>query len=164
MALRSDWSDRACPIARGIDMVGDPWVLLVIRELLSGVRRFDEIRSALGVSDKVLANRLHGMVDEGLVERLPSETGRADRFEYFPTQASADALPILHAYAVWAGQHATSGDKPPLVIVCRTCGDESRRGESCSECGAVLGVGNVAWIRPLAIDRRPKSLTGPPAS
>lgn len=136
-------------------------MLLVIRELLSGARRFDDIRKALGVSDKVLPNRLRTLVEDGLVERRPLAAGRVDRFGYLPTEAAAEALPILHAYAPWARKHATVENKSQLIIVCLTCGDESSQGETCSECGALLDVENVAWTRPLASDRRPQPLRGP---
>ncbi|MBP2387920.1 winged helix-turn-helix transcriptional regulator [Paeniglutamicibacter kerguelensis] len=159
MPLRSDWSERPCSIARGIDAVGDPWTLLIIRELISGVRRFDEIRESVGVSDKVLANRLRQLVEGGLATRIPYGNASTRRYEYEPTQAGIDALPILHAFALWAEKHTpTAGLGQRLVIVCRDCGRESSRGETCSECGAVLSADNVSWIRPISTDRIPKPL------
>ncbi|WP_171165837.1 helix-turn-helix domain-containing protein [Streptomyces sp. I05A-00742] len=159
MALRSDWSDRPCPIARGIDALGDPWVLLVLRELLSGARRFDEIREQLEVADNILAKRLAYMVEAGLAEREPYREGKRPRYEYIPTAAAADALPILHAYALWAEKH-TPSDSPTrrLVIVCRGCGEESSEGGTCSACGRRLTTDTVSWIRPTSPDRRPRHL------
>lgn len=134
-------------------------MLLVIRELLSGVHRFDDIRRALGVVDKVLSSRLQSLVTDGLVERQAVAAGRIDRVECIHTQTAA--LPILHAYALWAQKYATMESQPPLIIACLTCGEESSRGELCSECGAPLNVQNVAWTRPLAVDRQPQPLQGP---
>lgn len=162
MALRSDWSHRPCPIARGIEAVGDPWVLLLLREVLAGVHRFDDIREHMEVADNVLAKRLAYMVDAGLVVRRPYRDGRRPRYEYIPTQAATDALPILHAYALWAEKHTpTDSDQQRLVIICRACGSESRGGESCSQCGQALTTSSVSWIRPTSPDRLPLELTEP---
>ncbi|ARZ72543.1 HxlR family transcriptional regulator [Streptomyces albireticuli] len=162
MALRSDWSDRPCPIARGIDALGDPWVLLVLRELLSGGRRFDEIREQMEVADNILAKRLTYMVEAGLVRRVPYREGKRPRYEYVPTAAAADALPILHAYALWAEKHTPTEDLTRrLVIICRACGEESKGSETCSECGRKLTSDNVSWIRPTSPDREPAPLLAP---
>ena len=67
MPLRSDWSGDSCPIARSLDVVGDPWMLLILRNALLGARRYEEFRSALGVADNVLSRRLPAMVEAGTV-------------------------------------------------------------------------------------------------
>ena len=64
MPLRSDWSSERCPIARSLEVLGDPWVLLVLRQAFSGVRRFDQLRSELKIADNVLSSRLARLVDE----------------------------------------------------------------------------------------------------
>lgn len=160
MVLRSDWSERPCPIARGIDALGDPWVLLILRELVSGVHRFEKIREQVEAADNILAKRLKYMVETGLAARSPYQDGGRTRYEYLPTQAGADALPILHAYTLWAEKHTPSeGRARRLTIVCRRCGAESTSGEACSACGAALTAGNVAWIRPTYDDHLPRPLT-----
>lgn len=117
MPLRPDGSERPCPIARGIDVVGDPWTRLIVRDLPSGVRRFDEIRASVDVSDKVLANRLRQLVESGLAMRIPYGNASTRRFEYEPMQTGVDALPILHTFAIWAEKHTlTAGLEQRLVI------------------------------------------------
>lgn len=149
MALRSDWSKNACPIARGVDVLGDPWVLLILRELFAGVHRFDELRTNTGAADNVLAKRLSDMVDAGLVVREAYREGARPRYDYLLTPAGSDALPVLHAYALWAEKHV-----PPRTeagrfrLVCQACEQESAAGESCSGCGQELTSANVAWVRP----------------
>lgn len=105
MALRSDWSTAETPLARGIHVLGDPWVLLVLQEILNGVTRFDEIRDHIGVADSVLARRLKLMVENGLASRQPYDLGIRPRYAYLPTDAGVDALPILRAYAAWGEKH-----------------------------------------------------------
>lgn len=148
MPLRTDWSERSCPIARGINILGDPWVLLILREALTGARRFDDFRERLGVADNILTNRLKQMVTDGLLNRVPYSAGVRPRHEYTPTEAAADALPILHAYALWAEQHTPTETGRELGILCRTCGQHSSRGELCGSCGATLMTSNVTWVRP----------------
>lgn len=159
MVLRSDWSERPCPIARGINEIGDPWTLLILRELLSGIHRFDEIREHVEAADNVLAGRLKKMVESGLAQRVPYRDGGRTRHEYHPTQAAVDALPILHAYAIWAEKN-TPSEHPNrrLSIICRACDSRSDTGESCSVCATPLTADNVSWIRPIFIDQPPRPL------
>ncbi len=69
MPLRSSWADQPCPIARGIDALGDPWTLLILREALTGASRFDDFRGRLDIADNILTARLKAMVEGGLLER-----------------------------------------------------------------------------------------------
>ncbi len=156
MPLRSDWSGDVCPIARGIDAVGDPWVLLILRESLAGARRFDDFKRRLDAADNVLSSRLSGMVSAGLLETRAYTTGPRPRVEYFPTRAATDALPILQAYAAWAREHRPSeNEDPPFAVICGACGVASERSEVCEHCGALLDVAHdVAWQRPGPWDGR----------
>lgn len=160
MPLRSDWSHDACSIARAVQAVGDPWVLLILRELLCGQTRFDALRDRLGIADNTLSARLKSMAAAGLVVRCPYHDGRRTRFEYQPTSAAEDALPILHAFSLWAGRHATGEAEREIEIVCRTCGTTSSTGETCSACGRQLTVATTAWVRPSSTDRTPVPLAG----
>ncbi|WP_125131169.1 helix-turn-helix domain-containing protein [Microbacterium sp. 10M-3C3] len=150
MPLRSDWSAEACPIARGIDAIGDPWTLLILREAVSGARRFDDFKRRIAASDNVLAARLATMVEQGLLETRPYSEGARPRHEYVPTEAGADAVPVLQAYAAWAHRHRPSAnERPPFAVVCGVCGETSERAETCAHCGAALTVDNgVQWRRP----------------
>lgn len=161
MVLRSDWSQHACPMARGIDALGDPWILLILRELFAGSTRFDQLRERTGAADNVLTTRLGAMVDGGLVVREAYRNGARPRYDYRLTEAGADALPVLHAYALWAEKHAPSATGARFELVCRQCGRESSRGETCSACGATLTTASAAWVRPNATDRTPRPLTEP---
>jgi DNA-binding HxlR family transcriptional regulator len=147
MPLRSDWSTKACPIARGLDVLGDPWVLLVLREVLLGARRYDELRTALGAADNVLSNRLRRLVDGGLLVRRPYGTRARPRWEYHLTEAGADALPVLHALAQWGNRH-TPAPLGPMRVVHRACGCETGSADRCDACGEALTAENVAWEKP----------------
>lgn len=101
MPLRSDWSDALCPVRRSLDVVGDPWVLLIVRDVLHGRGRFDALRDSLGISEAVRSRRLRVMVDAGLLERVDYTSAGRIRQGYAATQAAADLLPVLQQLAVW---------------------------------------------------------------
>ncbi|WP_313601002.1 winged helix-turn-helix transcriptional regulator [Aeromicrobium phoceense] len=165
MALRSDWSGKACPMARGIHVLGDPWVLLVLRELFAGATRFDELRDRTGAADNVLTKRLADMVEAGLIVREAYREGPRPRYDYRLTEAGADALPVLHAYALWAEKHDPPAEASGrLRVICRSCGQQSTQGESCSSCGAALTTDNAAWVRPGSTSATPRPLSGPVGS
>ena len=126
MPLRSDWSAATCPIARSLDVIGDPWMLLILRQSLLGVRRYEDFRSALQVADNVLSKRLPAMVDAGCWTRCRYRGERRTHHEYVFTEAGADLLPVLNALLIWGEKH-TSAPQPGahMGIVHRTCGAES---------------------------------------
>ncbi len=150
MPLRSDWSDRPCPIARSLDHLGDPWLLLIVREILTGNHRFDGLKSALKISDTVLTRRLADAVDAGLIDRVPYG-GSGNRFEYSLTRAGEDILPVLHALAAWGNKHLA----PPqpgqvLTVECTRCGTVSTLADWCAVCRQRLTVDSTAWRKASA--------------
>jgi DNA-binding HxlR family transcriptional regulator len=161
MALRSDWSVEQCPVRRGLDVVGDPWSLLIMRDALHGRRRFEEFRS-LGISDSVLARRLAALVRDGLLVRREYQGARRTHDEYLPTRAGTDLLPVLHALAGWAEEHT---DLPAggghMAIIHTACGAETRSADTCTGCGQALRSQDVSWDKPWSGRRDP--LVGPAA-
>ncbi|MFG1372796.1 helix-turn-helix domain-containing protein [Xanthobacter oligotrophicus] len=90
-----------CPVARGLDAVGDAWSILILRDALAGLTRFDQFRKNLGIAPTMLTKRLAALTDDGLLEkRLYSE--RPPREEYVLTEAGRDFLPVLMMIGAWA--------------------------------------------------------------
>jgi DNA-binding HxlR family transcriptional regulator len=148
--LRSNWADKACPIARSLDAFGDPWSLLVLREVFAGNRRYDGLRSRLGIADNILTDRLKRLVEAGLLVRQPYSAGARPRVEYRLTEAGADALPVLHALAAWGDKHTASPTGHTMDVLCRACGQLAESADRCTHCGQPLAPENVAWVRPNA--------------
>ncbi|HEY3753268.1 MAG TPA: helix-turn-helix domain-containing protein [Pseudonocardiaceae bacterium] len=161
MPLRSDWSAHSCPIARSLDVLGDPWLVLVLRDAMVGARRYEQFRASLGVADNVLTRRLRTMVDAGLLRKVPYRADNRTHEEYHLTEAGADLLPVLNALALWGEKHTDSPHPDAhLAIVHRACGHETTLSDSCSHCGQELSSTDVAWHRPWLADE-PVVLTGP---
>lgn len=137
MALRSDWSEQRSPVARALDVLGDPWILLILRESLTGQRRFDGFRDELGIAESVLAGRLKKMVESGLMTRIPyRDDGKRLRSEYAPTSSAVEAWPILQAYASWAELNAPVGRAvEDRRSVCH-CGASDDAADGCWFCGS----------------------------
>ncbi len=146
--LRSDWSADNCPIARALDVLGDPWSLLILRHALLGGRRYDEFRAALGVADNVLSRRLTAMVEAGLLRKVPYRGEKRTHFEYRLTDAGEDTLPVLNALVIWGEKH-TMAPIPGarMGILHRVCGQESTTTDRCSACGGDLRADDVEWLR-----------------
>lgn len=158
MPLRSDWSDKPCPIARGLDVLGDAWTLVILRELFTGNTRFDGLRSRLGVADKVLSDRLSRIVTIGLAERVPYGGSVRPRVEYRLTESGRDTLPVLHALAQWGAKHTDAPDNArPMLIACTRCGESAASADWCITCGRPLTVESTEWTSP-AQDRAPVRL------
>ena len=138
-----------CPVRRSLDVVGDPWVLLIVRDVLHGNGHFDGLRDNLGISEAVLSRRLRAMLAAGLLRTVVyTRDGRARR-RYVATDAAADLLPLLHQLAIWAERHTdTPAGGGHMAIVHEPCGQETTSAENCSNCGAVLRPEQMIWVKP----------------
>ncbi|MRH97966.1 winged helix-turn-helix transcriptional regulator [Agrobacterium tumefaciens] len=104
-----------CPVARGLDSVGDAWSILVLRDAHAGLTRFDQFRKSLGIVPTMLTKRLKALTEDGLLEkRLYSE--KPPRDEYILTDAGRDFLPVLMMIGAWAHRHC-GGDLARYVDV-----------------------------------------------
>jgi DNA-binding HxlR family transcriptional regulator len=146
MALRSDWSTRNCSIARGLDILGDPWSMLVLREVFFGNGRFDAMKSRLAVADSVLTKRLWGLVESGLLTKRAYSDGGRTRQEYVLTPKGEDALPVLNAVVIWAEKHLPAPSEQAHMFVIHTgCGRRTSSADMCTECGERLTAANTSW-------------------
>ena len=132
MAERTSFKDFACSTAQTLEIVGEWWTLLIVRDAFFGIRRFEDFQRRLGVSRSVLTNRLNRLVEEGILHTRQYET-RPPRVEYLLTKKGADLFPVLVALQQWGDQWASA--KPPVVLRHRTCGKLSRPFIACSACG-----------------------------
>jgi len=112
-----------CSIARTMAVLGEPWTVLVVRDLLNGVRRFDDLVAHLGIARTVLSRRLTVLAEAGLVETAEyREPGRRAHREYRPTAACRDLRPVLLSLLAWGDRHRAGPDGPPVVVRHDGCG------------------------------------------
>ena len=103
MAKRKTLKDDACPVARGLDVVGDLWSLLIVRDAFDGVRRFSAFQKNLGVARNVLSDRLHKLVEHGILAVSPASDGTAYS-EYVLTAKGQALFPLLVSLRQWSEQ------------------------------------------------------------
>ncbi|WP_433532552.1 winged helix-turn-helix transcriptional regulator [Micromonospora sp. CA-263727] len=122
-----DWSVDNCTVARAMEVLGEKWTLVVLREVFSGVRRFDDMRVRTGIPRQVLTNRLATLVDQGVLRREPyREPGSRLRHEYRLTTKGLDLWPVLVAVLAWGDRYLADPEGPPLSVGHRDCGAEVR--------------------------------------
>jgi len=117
--LRRDYEGQVCSIARALEVVGDRWTLLVIRDIALGHRRFDQLLTGLGIASNVLSDRLNRLVADGVLQRVPYSQ-RPTRFEYELTPKGRELSPALLALMQWGDRHLS--DRPPRIARRRSDG------------------------------------------
>lgn len=112
---RKTLAHAECPVARSLERVGDWWSILIMRDALQGLRRFDEFSRSLEIAPSMLTRRLNGLVADGLLERRPYSE-RPLRYEYLPTARGEDFQGVLMALVAWGNRHyAPEGESVQLV-------------------------------------------------
>ena len=120
---RKEWleaSTENCPVQRTLDVVGEKWTLLILRDAVNGVRRFDDFHRHIGLSEAVLSDRLRKLTSAGILRTVPyQEPGSRSRNEYRLTRKGWDLWPVLMALTQWGEAH-TLGPEGPLLDVRHT--------------------------------------------
>jgi DNA-binding HxlR family transcriptional regulator len=148
---RTSFRDMNCSVAQCLEVVGEWWSMLILRDAFLGVRRFDDFQARLGISRNVLNQRLCHLVDEGVLQRVPYQD-HPPRHEYRLTEKGRDLWPVLTAMRQWGDQWAAP-DGAPLEMVHRACGHRVQAVPTCSECGDVLSVSQITAVAgPGALD------------
>jgi DNA-binding HxlR family transcriptional regulator len=126
--LGKDYPTQACSLARSLEVVGERWTLLILRDLFFGVRRFSELRGHLDIPRAVLSARLDALVEQGIVERRPDRTG------FDLTAAGRELWPIVHGLIVWGDRHRPVDGGPRRLFVHAACGTSLAAGGECPSC------------------------------
>ncbi|HLI96615.1 MAG TPA: helix-turn-helix domain-containing protein [Candidatus Baltobacteraceae bacterium] len=134
---------QPCPIARTLDLVGEWWTLLIVRDALQGARRFDEFKST-GIADNVLSARLKKLTEAGILKRKRYQT-HPDRYEYLLTEKGSELAPVVLALRSW-GKRFTKGPDTSRIIH-QTCGGSIEPSFHCTKCDREIDGAEVTAAR-----------------
>jgi DNA-binding HxlR family transcriptional regulator len=137
--LGKDYEHQDCAIARTLEVVGERWTLLIVRDAMFGVRRFSDFHAHLDIPKAVLSDRLSGLVEHGVLERRP-DPDHGGRYLYELTAAGRGLWPVLHALVVW-GDHNNFQNSRLFRHV--TCGSELDEAAECPACGITPAVADI---------------------
>jgi len=139
---RSSFSGMPCSVARTLDVIGEWWTLLILRDVFYGVRRFEGLRTHLGISRKVLTSRLGRLIEEKIL-RKDLYQNQPPRYEYRLTEKGLELLPVLLSIMSWGDKWMSDAGKVPVIFVHKDCGEETTPKLVCSHCGGDLNAHNV---------------------
>jgi DNA-binding HxlR family transcriptional regulator len=138
---RKSFADMDCSVAQCLEVIGEWWSMLIVRDAFLGVTRFDEFQDRLGISRNILQQRLGRLVDAGVLVRVPYSE-HPPRHDYRLTDKGRDLWEVLTAMRQWGDRHAAPSG-PPLQIVHRACGAVADAVFVCASCGEPIGPRDV---------------------
>lgn len=139
---KTSFADMNCSIAQALEIVGEWWTLLILRDVFLGVRRFDDFVERLGISRNVLADRLDKLVAAGVLDRRPYDEGRG-RYDYVLTDKGRDLWPVLTTLREWGDRWILGEGHEPIVLEHRSCGATTHLRPTCDHCGEELDARSV---------------------
>jgi DNA-binding HxlR family transcriptional regulator len=131
--LQRTYDDQVCSIARALEVVGERWSLLIVRDALLGLTRFEQFQDSLGIARNVLADRLGRLVTAGVFERVPYQQ-RPQRCDYRLTSMGRQLFVPVLALMQWGDDHLAGPAGPPRLTQHAGCGGEPRAGLICRRC------------------------------
>jgi DNA-binding HxlR family transcriptional regulator len=142
--LQRDYPDQVCSIARSLEVIGERWTLLILRDAILGVTRFEEFQERLGIASNVLSNRLKLLCGEGLLERVPDDERRG-RPKYVLTDKGAELGPALILLMKWGDRHYPAAGGPPRLTIHAGCGGNVGPDFRCERCGEHAGPREIEF-------------------
>ncbi|MFE2733521.1 winged helix-turn-helix transcriptional regulator [Streptomyces sp. NPDC059349] len=137
-------STENCPVQLTLDVVGEKWTLLILRDACNGVRRFDDFRRHIGLSEALLSDRLRKLTTAGILRAEPyQEPGSRSRNEYRVTRKGWDLWPVLVALKQWGEAHTGEGQGPVIDLRHAECGAPVRVAVECEQGHAALSPADV---------------------
>ena len=153
MVKRTSFEKAECPIARSLDVFGDWWSLLIIRDAFLGIRRFSEFQKSIGLAKNILTVRLRALVNHGILKTAPASDGSAYQ-EYVLTSKGRGVFPVLVALRQWSEEFSCENGGFKTLLVDRNKGRPVRKLEIRAEDGRLLADGDTELRPNPAIKRR----------
>jgi DNA-binding HxlR family transcriptional regulator len=138
---RKSFAEMHCSVAQCLEVVGEWWSMLILRDAFLGVTRFDQFHERLGISRNILNQRLGHLVEAGVLVKVPY-SDHPPRYDYRLTDKGRDLWPVLTTMRQWGDKHAAP-DGPPLEVMHKGCGEISDAVLTCSSCGEPISAREV---------------------
>jgi DNA-binding HxlR family transcriptional regulator len=142
--LGRTYEGQNCSIAKSLELIGERWTMLIVREVFLGNRRFDEIATRLNIARNVLTARLSWLVDEGVLTKVRYQE-RPERFEYRFTEKGIDLWPVIVSLLQF-GDRYYAPEGPPVVLTHKGCGGQVDEHRICDTCGKRLTARDVTGL------------------
>ena len=139
---RTSFGAMQCSIARTMDVIGEPWSPLVVRNIYMGVNRLDQLQESLGISRKVLAERLRWLTETGVLERR-EYSARPPRYEYALSAKGLELFQVLMVMLAWGDKWLAGEAGPPVLYRHRGCGQIGHAELRCSACHQPMDAANI---------------------
>jgi DNA-binding HxlR family transcriptional regulator len=144
--LQRGYPDQVCSIARSLEVIGERWTLLILRDAHLGMTRFEDFQESLGIASNTLTDRLKLLTEEGVLERVPDDE-RPGRPKYILTDKGTELGPALIMLMKWGDRHYSTPNGPPRLTLHAGCGGDIGPDFRCERCGS--------QVKPAEIDLPP---------
>ena len=135
---------RSCSVARTLEILGDRWIFLIIREAFFGVRYYDKFQANLGIATNILSDRLKILVGNGIFKKEKDDID-ARRIKYRFTQKGTDIYTITLSLMQWGDRYLSDNDGPPLTLYHKTCGQRLEPVMRCAHCGEAINAHDILY-------------------
>ncbi|MFE9320646.1 winged helix-turn-helix transcriptional regulator [Nocardia sp. NPDC052278] len=142
--MKSTFSDPACSVARTVELFGDSWTPLIMRDAIMGTRRFDEFQKSLGIARNVLSNRLTRLVERGVMTKQLYQE-HPPRREYILTDKGRDFFSVLIAMREWEARWLDEGSADSVTLHHSSCRHELIARTICGSCGADITLDDIEF-------------------
>jgi DNA-binding HxlR family transcriptional regulator len=142
---RASFQDMNCSIAQSLEIVGEWWTLLVLRDAFFGVTRFEDFQERLGIARNILSVRLETLVEAGVLDRVLYDEARG-RADYVLTRKGRALWPVLAALREWGDEWIMGRSNAPVELVHTTCGARGHAVMHCHHCGERLEPGEMVLV------------------
>ncbi len=143
---RTSFSEMHCSVARTLEVAGEWWTFLILRDLFCGVRRFDDLQRTSGIARNILSDRLRTLVENGVIERRLYQE-RPERHEYRLTEKGIDLYPVIVSLMRWGDRWELGDGGPPVVLTHKACGHDVMPEMTCPSCGKPVGARDMTYRR-----------------
>ncbi len=142
--MEKRFGNRICSVARTLEILGDRWIFLIIREAFFGVKYYEKFQTNLGIATNILSNRLKILVENGIFEKQKDKKD-ARRIKYRFTQRGIDIYSITLTLMQWGDRYLTDDKDPPLNLYHKSCGNRLDPVMCCAHCGEKISARDVSF-------------------